>query len=291
MSISDPRSSQAHFVRRLEHYAEATVRFINEGPTPTTLLTEMKGNIGDHLIWRGTRRMLDQYGASYAELALGELTGSPQTVRAGTLVVPGSGAFRSRSHKWLPAAVTMAADVFERVVVLPSGYDPHIAVVAQALAPVNVYPIAREPYSYREIRQFGRAGLALDAALYAVDVRPFDPEQGEGTLVALRTDQGSSLPGFALSPNAGINDDISLTSHSLEDFLGRVEGSAEVVTDRLHVAVASVMLGRRLRFVDPYDHKISRFLDFSFRGAFGDRISQHDEEWLADRDYVVEARV
>lgn len=282
-------SYPAQFSDRLKRYAEATARFINQGPAPTTLLRAMTGNMGDHLIWRGTQRMLDWYRVPYAELDVRDVPDRTQGMIRGTLIVPGSAGFSTRWHEGLAAAVATAADVFERVVVLPSSYAPHVDVVARALASGNVYPIAREPHSYREIRRFGRAGLALDFALYAMDFRDFDSGEGCGTLLALRTDQESRLPGLALSPNAAINDDISLTSRSLDDFLDQVAKSAEIVTDRLQIAVASVILGRRLRFVDPYDRKISRYFDFSFRGEFRDRISQHDEAWLADRDYVLEA--
>lgn len=69
-------------------------------------------------------------------------------------------------------------------------------------------------------------------------------------------------------------------------FLERIRGVDLVVTDRLHVVVAAAMLGKTVRFVDPADSKISRYVGFTFGDEFDDRLGQRDEQWLAAQGYV-----
>ena len=59
-----------------------------------------------------------------------------------------------------------------------------------------------------------------------------------------------------------------------------------VVTDRLHVAVAAVLSGKELFYLDPYDGKITEYFSFTFRNAFQERIKRIDYDWLLDRGYV-----
>lgn len=104
-------------------------------------------------------------------------------------------------------------------------------------------------------------------------------------LLALRTDSGSLLSRFDLQP-AKHNNDISLTCENLDDFLSTIRLVQTVVTDRLHVVVAGLMLGKQVHFVDPYDKKISRNVKYNFRDEFSGQLKQQTEGWLADNGYV-----
>ncbi len=59
-----------------------------------------------------------------------------------------------------------------------------------------------------------------------------------------------------------------------------------VVSDRLHVVVSALMLGKSVHFVDPSRSKISSYVDFAFRGEFDRQLRQHDEQWLAAQGFV-----
>jgi len=269
-------------------YGDSLVRFLRSQAEPY-LLTEMPGNIGDHLIWAGTRDLLVAGGVSCRPLATYEV--GRLHYPHSTLLIPGSGAFSRLWHEWLPDTVLAAARRFRRVVILPSSYDVSVPIVAQCLSQPNVYAFARETASYRSVRSLGRAALSFDCAVqsHVFDQRAFASRQrvqGSGLLLALREDGGSLLPGLGLLPNRATNQDISLTSATLEDWLGAIAQSGTVVTDRLHVAVAAVLLGKRLLHLDPHSDKISTYFKYTFRDTFDDLTTQCSAEWLLAHDLV-----
>ena len=203
----------------------------------------------------------------------------------GTLVVPGSGAF-VRQWQWLPGLICGACERFERVVVLPSSYDPTVPVVARALAEPNVYPFAREPVSYRAIKDFGRAVLAFDPALYAWDfvLRPRSDsvDSDKRGLVSLRTDAGSVLHRARLVVHPERKDELSVSASNLDAFLERIRTADRVVTDRLQVVVASIMTGTSVDYVDPYDREISSYLDFTFGRQVTGLVVRRELRWLLE---------
>jgi hypothetical protein len=254
------------------------------------LLTEMRGNTGDQLIWSGTRDLLASGRVPYSPITLGEV-GEAAHPRS-TLLIPGSGAFDSRWHEWLPETVSTAARDFEKVVILPSSFDPTVPVVAKCLARHNVHAYAREERSYRCIEGLGRASLSLDCAVY---FHGFEygggaaalPAEDGPLLLALREDQGSRLSARGLRPDPLVNRDISLCTTRLAVWLDAVSQAARVVTDRLHVAIAAVLLGRRLTYVDPYDAKISTYFSYAFGDAFSHLVTRHSLSWLVHSGFAV----
>ena len=182
---------------RAHHYGVAIHSYLRQDG-PIFLLAEMKGNIGDRLILHGTERLLSAHAITYDRLPVAALAQTPDRLVGATLVVPGSGAWTTRWHEWLPDLVLLASAHADRVVVLPSSFDISVPVVARALSQPNVHPICREPRSFRQLRTRGRAALALDPALYAIDFQTPGAssgadQSGRRTLVALRTDRGSGL--------------------------------------------------------------------------------------------------
>jgi exopolysaccharide biosynthesis predicted pyruvyltransferase EpsI len=250
----------------------------------------MPGNIGDHLIWAGTQRLLKDQDINFDCTNVKDVLGGSLNHTDSTLVIPGNAAMTSRWNEWLPATVIVAASHFNKVIVLPSEYEPEVEIVHRALSLKNVFALAREVGSYKSIKHYGRAGIAIDPALYAFDFNaPRDPNRSDndlGTeLIALRDDSGSILPSKNLVPTQ-LNNDISLTCQNLDEFLHKVNQSDTVITDRLHVAVAGLMLGKTVRYVDPYNQKISRYAKFNFRDEFSMIFQKRDESWLLQRGYV-----
>jgi exopolysaccharide biosynthesis predicted pyruvyltransferase EpsI len=277
------------FELRLKGHQVAVSEFVQQ-VGPIWLLTCMPGNIGDHLIWAGTENLLESGGVDYTSISKDELQKTANRVRHGTLVIPGSGALTSRWCEWLPELVVLAAGVFDRVVILPSEYEPEISVVGAALAQPNVFAFAREVESFSKIKKFGRAALAPDPALWArgflqAPVNQKGDEDLGNVLLVLRTDAGSLLPSHALHP-AAVNDDISLTTKSMEEFMDCIGTVDTVVSDRLHVVVAATMLGKNVRFVDPCNNKISRYTRYNFQGEFTGHVQQRDEQWLVDLGFA-----
>ena len=250
----------------------------------------MPGNIGDHLIWAGTQRLLRDQGIYFERTSVEDISGGNSNYTDSTLVIPGNAAMTSRWNEWLPTTVIAAASYFKKVIILPSEYEPEVEIVNRALSLRNVYALAREVGSYTRIKHYGRAGIALDPALYAFDFKaPNFPNRSDNELgrelIVFRDDAGSMLPCKNLMP-AQLNNDISLTCQNLDEFLHIINQSDSVITDRLHVAVAGLMLGKTVRYTDPYNQKISRYAKFNFRDDFFKIFQQRDESWLLRRGYV-----
>jgi exopolysaccharide biosynthesis predicted pyruvyltransferase EpsI len=253
---------------RLDLYGQTLARWLS-GLGPLRLIVRMPGNIGDHLIWRGCCDLFDQHRIDAERIDQREaLAGSHPDH---SLVIPGSGALTRLWHEWLPELILKAARHYRNVIVLPSDYDVDVPVVAEALAQPNVWAFARQPRSYAAIRVFGRAALMPDPALWCRrfhDLEPPPEPCAEGSpgplLLALRSDKGSCLRQLPYQPAPALNRDLSCGAPDLDAFLDAVACAAHVVTDRLHIAVAAVMLGKRLSWLDPYDGKISGYLAYAF---------------------------
>lgn len=279
----------ATFASRLAAYRNLLVADIRSWG-PVRLLTQMPGNTGDHLIWSGTEALLAAAGIPFGRLAVAEVATSSFPDEC--LIVPGSGALTRAWHEWLPALIIEAATRFRSVVILPSQYDPSVDVVAEALATPNVYAYAREADSYVAARPFGRASLAFDPALYSplfqrVPSPVADVVASPRRLVALREDKSSRLSELGYATNPAVNRDISLTTQTAEAFVAAVRDADEVITDRLHVAVATVMCGKRLVYFDPQDRKISTYVRFTFRDAYAATVRPCSVEQLVEMGYVV----
>jgi len=272
---------------RLHLYKASLIQFLIASDT-IFLLTEMPGNIGDHLIQLGSERILNEIGCEIHRIATSEVVGSKSKSRSrGTLVVPGSGAFVQEFHEWLPDLVSRASTQFDRVLVLPSEFEIDLFQVSNAFSKDNVFVCARDAVSFRQIRTFGGSSLALDPALYAFDFVLPDESKAEkldteNYFLALRTDTASLLEPTRLQ-NAENNNDISLTSHDLTQFIDTIRSTSTVVTDRLHIVVASVMLGKNVNFINPKNYKISCYIQFSFRDEFDKQIRERDVSWLVEK--------
>lgn len=279
----------ADFYTRRSWYRESFLSFCGE-QNDLYLLTEMHGNTGDHLIWAGTRDLLESGGISTKSMPISEI--EKHSHKQSTLLVPGSGAFHRFWHEWLPEVVIKAAHNFHKVIILPSSFDLSEPIVKECLSLANVFAFARETKSYRAIKSLGRAGLFFDCAVYFhrfSDIIPYRnvPTEGGGLLLALRNDNGSLLPIYGFQSNSAVNDDISLTKVELNMWIDAIDKATTIVTDRLHVAVASVLLGKELIYFDPYDKKISTYFDYTFRDTFCDRIKCCSLEWLLENNFII----
>lgn len=281
----------ADFWSRREEDRATLTRFLEE-QGPLAMLVDTVGNTGDMLIREGTRQMLSDAGLAW-ETETAALTLAD--VSAKTLLVRGSGGFDRLFNKFMPDVVLRASRLYRRVVILPSSFDPRETVVKQCLVEGNVIAIAREMRSCEAIAPFGHGRVSIDCALYH---RRFTPEAsldstgvaGGEMLLALRRDKGSPLKSLMLEPNPDVNDDISLSVHGVDPWLDRIAAAGTVVTDRLHVAVAAVLLGRKVVVVDPYDSKLSSYMAFAFGAHFADRVEQQATSWLVSQGLAVPLR-
>ena len=261
--------------RRRAHHAAGLRRLVRSLPSPV-LLSDVPGNTGDLLIASGVDALLG--GVLRDRVRYGEHGGHG----AGrTLVVPGSGAWSPAYHEWMPDLVLAASASYERVLVLPSSYDPSVPEVQRALSRDNVIALSREQTSVRLLAPLGHPGFSLDCAVFSPLVaRPTSAGEGGAPLICLRTDAESALGGAQLPPG---NIDLSSEQPTLRGWLDAVLGAGHLITDRAHVMIAGTLLGRRVDFTDGTYWKNSALADATFGGLFRRRLTQLAPEQLLAR--------
>jgi len=222
------------------------------GDPPDLTFVRGRGNIGDQLICAGTRALLG--GHIYREIDLEELCGAD----GHTVLLAGGGAFCRPYHELMPRALSVAELRFERVIVLPSSFDPSEDTVREALARSRATVFARERESLRRIISLCDARLAHDCAFFF----DFTPHRrpGSGVLNAFRLDREATG-----RPTPSDNDDISVSADTLEEWLGRIAAHDTIRTDRAHVMIAAAMLGKRVEFAPGYYHKVEEIARYALR--------------------------
>ena len=278
--------SQLNFQERLNLYQKFYLNFFKEFHYPIDFLSNMPGNYGDHLIWSGCINLFNLINLNFNQLSYEELLVTRER-KSRILVIPGSGAMTLRWHEWLPELVIRMSKIYKKVIIMPSEYEIHVDIVFKALTLSNVYPMARDVTSYNQIKKISKALIAPDPALWALKFLPHNKivSDTKNPLIALRDDLGSELikNNFIISKS---NLDISLSVNSLEDFIVTINKYNQIVTDRLHVLVASVMLGKKVYYLDPANEKITRYIQFHFRDDFKDQVSLITTQWLIKNKFI-----
>ena len=209
------------------------------------------GNRGDELIYAGTRQLLAR--RFYKEVSVRDLGG----VSGHTALVAGCGGWCGPYHdmvKHLPAIESK----FERVIIMPSSFDVSVPSVRSTLATTKALVFARERKSFDDIRRLCDAKIAYDCAFF-FDYRPY-LRHGEGCLVSYRTDEESVL---RVIPES--NHDISKSCSSLDEWLWTIARHAAVKTDRAHVMIAAVLLGKVVDYWTSSYHKVPSIADYALK--------------------------
>ncbi len=232
------------------------------GAPPDVTFVRSIGNLGDELIWAGTRRLLAGLPAgAFREVGLAEAA----TVSGHTAVLAGGGAWCRPYHEALPQMLGTIESRFERVIVLPSSFDPEVAEVRRALSRSRAIVFARERESFRRISGLCSARLALDGAFFC-DLSSYrqhrQPDRGQGVLHAFRTDAEAS----GRFPLPADNRDLSVTASSLDEWLWTLARHATVRTDRAHVMIAAALLGLEVLFRPSSYHKLPAIAEYALGG-------------------------
>ncbi len=230
-----------------ERLADTRARLLESvGPPGDVTFVRTLGNLGDQMIWAGTRRLLA--GLMAREVDVFEAA----RLRGRTAVLSGGGAWCRPFHEILPRLLPVIEERFERVVVFPSSFDLEVDEVRDALSRSRAKVFARESESYRQLAGICDTELALDASFF-FDAAPFrETGAGRGVLHAYRTDSESARR-FALPED---NDDISLTCDSLDAWLWTIARHAVVRTDRAQVMIAAALLGKTVEYLASSYHKV-----------------------------------
>lgn len=213
------------------------------------------GNLGDHLIWVGVRELLR--GIPHREIGLESLPLA--TGEVGLLA--GAGGFSKVFHEQMPLVLEMMDQQFERVVVLPSSFDPSVPDVRESLERTSAIVFAREPVSFQLISRLCDARLALDCAFFA-DLGAYSSLDADGVLHAFRTDGERHDQAVQLPDD---NVDVSVTAQDLDGFLRTIAAASEVHTDRTHVMITAAMLGRAVRYRPAAAHKVTAIAEWALQ--------------------------
>jgi exopolysaccharide biosynthesis predicted pyruvyltransferase EpsI len=209
------------------------------------------GNMGDELIYAGTRQLLAR--RFYKEVSVKNLSG----VSGHTAVVAGGGCWCGPYHD-VAAHLPLIENNFKRVIIMPSSFDVSVPFVRATLAATKALVFARERASFNDIRGLCNANIAYDCAFY-FDYRPY-LRHGEGCLEAFRIDKESV---FGVIP--GSNHDISRSCSSLDEWLWTIARHAVVKTDRAHVMIAGALLGKVVDYWTSSYHKVPSIADYSLK--------------------------
>ena len=238
------------------------------GATDITLIRPF-GNMGDHLIHAGTRRLLANI--DYREVGLPDLDG----VRGQLAVIFGGGAW-CHAHPHMAEYLPRIEEQFERVVVFPSSFDVTQEDVRRTLAKSDALFFARERVSYEQIRDLCHAELAHDCALF-FDFEPY-ASPGQGLLSAYRTDL--EAVGRPIPPG---NNDISMTCENLDEFLTTIARHETIETDRAHVMIAAALLGKQVYYNSSNYHKVPALAEFNLPDRPVTRLFESRAEFVKEQ--------
>lgn len=210
------------------------------------------GNIGDHLIWEGTKHLLAV--KKFKTVLIKDV----ENLKGHTALITGSGGWCKPFHT-VGAYLPIIEKNFKRVIILPSSFDPSEASVKRALSQTKARVFARELRSFKLIKDLCHADYAYDCAFF-FNFAPYKTSR-KGTLLAYRTD--SEKASSVVIPKN--NKDISRTCNSLDQWLKIIAMHDTIYTDRAHVMIASAMLDKRVFYKSTYYHKVPAIAEFSLK--------------------------
>ncbi|NWG45606.1 MAG: polysaccharide pyruvyl transferase family protein [Alphaproteobacteria bacterium] len=235
-------------------------------------LMQNHGNLGDALIHYGTLRFLEDYGFSARTFDMGRRADKLACLALGAVqplagrwlfVYGGSGAWSDRTilgHDNVHRQLRVTRALF----VMPSTFQ-------RFGLPDGIPAFARD--RAESLKVAPQAEFCHDMAFYLALLEPArvlpgrtPPDRRLGLF--FRTDNEQAEPRLAALPG---NDDVSadgLHSDDVHAFLRRIDRCAAIATDRLHVAIAGLILGKRVRLVENNYFKIRAVHEASIAGIF-----------------------
>lgn len=228
------------------------------------------GNYGDSLIWHGTKKLLSLFNISenYVEI--------PSQKSNNILFIDGGGNlvdYYSDVRNFL----IEKPDIYDDIVILPHTIFGEKQVKALNNVSGKLTVFCREKVSFHFLgERLTKAKVCLwhDCAFY----NEFSQTtKGEGILNAFRSDKESFVQELPKS-----NHDISYKGYAkkpLNELIDTMQKYEQVKTDRLHVAIAAALLGKRVELYPNsyfknkavFDYSLKRFPNVSFVEKFNNK--------------------
>jgi hypothetical protein len=233
---------------------------------PPRLYMANPGNLGDALIREGTLHFFRSIGLEHQEVR------NPPEHKVGTFVFGGGGAWcRNWDHSYFVSAALQKADT---IIVLPSTY----AIDSPLYDSQKIHFFCRDTKQSQILCP--RARFHQDMAFHLA--RSITPRLGTGVGYFMRTDK-ERLGAFDVPRG---NKDISTsgqTFNSTKYFIDAIGAVKTVHTDRLHVAIAACMLGKKIYFYAGNYFKNRAVYLSSMKDRFDVTFREHDRGQPADR--------
>lgn len=220
------------------------------------------GNLGDQLIFAGTRAFMDKIKMPYTEMPMHEATGGKLGL------ISGGGAWCRTWDKVMMERLPEIEAKYDRVIVLPSSFQMTPNIDATIRASNKTTFCAREIVSYNLIRHYHQGKALFHDMAFHYNFAPHIKITGNGNgagdrvLNAYRMDDERVLS-HILPPN---NCDTSRMKYSMEEWLGHLGEYDIIKTDRAHVMIAGAMLGKMVLYRPSNYHKVPAIADFSLKG-------------------------
>lgn len=235
------------------------------------------GNYGDSLIYHGTKSLLDRLNieVNFVEIE--------SDVINGVLIIDGGGNFVDE-YSDVYNFLSKKNEEYKTIIILPHTIYGQRQSNLLALLGSNVTIFCRETFSYTFVKKHvkkAKCYLWHDCAFYN-NLNSYT-KTGSGVLNVFRVDVESNKKNLPVG-----NDDISYDGWAmkpLHDFLKKISNYEEIRTDRLHVAIASAMLDKRVIFfansyyknLAVYEYSLKRYPDVIF-------VYENDEKLVSFRN-------
>ena len=230
------------------------------------------GNYGDCLIRYGTLRFFEDIGLRYREYDMAKRTHKAAALAEGILdrlahqhlfVYSGSGAWADVSNVGLKNVHRQIA-ANKNIFILPTTFQ-------YFGLPGTIPVFVRDQFESWKV--VPHAKFCHDMAFYLALVAPerllpdrIAPDRTLG--LAFRTDNEARDHGLAALPS---NVDLSAFGTHISDpqvLLRMIDQFSEIVTDRLHIAIGAILLGKRVLLTEGCYFKIRAIYNSSIKGIF-----------------------
>lgn len=242
---------------KLNEFNELKKTILKETEGENVYYLPNPGNWGDGLIRYGTLKFFNDINLKYTELTPKKIDWIIPFLKGGVVLYGGGGAW---CNNWYNNYVNKLSKRF-KVIVLPSTYE-----IGNNYR--NVIFFSRD--KFQSLKTIPNAKFAHDMALYISDEFTTG-EKGLGKGFFFREDK-ESANNFSLPKN---NIDISHKGNHLtpvENFFKELDMYEEIYTDRLHVAIASCLLGKKVYLFSANYFKIEAIYNSSLKNNFENLI-------------------
>lgn len=221
------------------------------------------GNYGDSIIWHGTMRLLSELNIQIDNVDIA-------TEKKNDILLIDGGGNLVDYYDDVRNFLFEKHDLYKEIVFLPHTIFGEKQIEILSKLKNNTTIFCREKVSKKFVDQYAQncnVFLWHDCAFY----NSFkSAKQGIGTLNAFRSDCESILK---FTPECNI--DISYNGYAtkpLNDFLEIIDNFEQINTDRLHVAITSVLLGKKVNLYPNsyfknkavFEYSLSKFPNINF---------------------------